>query len=114
MLDVISAYNFSRSAGAFGVPSFEKRFAELHKSMQAKSALGYVSDNPANNTQAQAEYYLTQYALAPVIIKASTEEPLVVANFHTNKPDQALLRAKHLTLVRDFGNDVFIFRNTTR
>ena len=91
MLDVISAYNFSRSAGAFGVPALKSASQTLHKSMQAKSALGYVSDNPANNTQAQAEFYLTQYALAPAIIKASTEEPLVVANFHTNQPDQALL-----------------------
>jgi hypothetical protein len=76
--------------------------------------LGYVSDNPANNAQSQAEFYLTQYALAPAIIKASTEEHFVVANFHTNTPNAAMLKAKHLMLVQDFGNDVFIYRNTTR
>jgi hypothetical protein len=76
--------------------------------------MGYVSDNPANNTQSQAEFYLTQYALAPAIVKATTEEHFVVANFHTNSPDPAMLRAKHLVLVQDFGNDVFIYRNITR
>ena len=114
MLDVISAYRFSFTAHAFGVPAFEKRFETLHQSLQAKTALGYVSDNAPNNTQAQAEFYLTQYALAPVIVKASTEEPIVVANFHNNQPDQKLLNAKHLAFVRDFGNDVFVFRNTTK
>lgn len=114
MLDVISAYNFSLTGRAFGVPAFEKRFETLHKSMQAKAALGYVSDNAPNNTQAQAEFYLTQYALAPAIVKLSTEEPIVVANFHTNQPDQKLLSAKHLAFVRDFGNDVFVYRNTTK
>ena len=82
--------------------------------MPPRSVLGYVSDNPANNTQSQAEFYLTQYALAPAIIKATTEEHFVVANFHNNAPDQAMLRAKHLVRDRDFGNDVFIYRNITR
>ena len=101
LLDVIAAYSFAQSSAAFGVPAFENRFEVLHKSMPSRSVLGYVSDNPANNTQSQAEFYLTQYALAPAIIKATTEEHFVVANFHNNAPDQAMLRAKHL--VRDRG-----------
>jgi hypothetical protein len=82
--------------------------------MHPRSVLGYVSDNPANNAQSQAEFYLTQYALAPAIVKATTEEHFVVANFHTNSPNAAMLRAKNLVLVQDFGNDVYIYRNTTR
>ena len=82
--------------------------------MPPRAVLGYVSDNPANDTQSQAEFYLTQYALAPAIVKATTEEHFVVANFHTSSPDAAMLRSKNLTLERDFGNDVFIYRNMTR
>ncbi len=114
LLDVIAAYSFARSSAAFGVPAFQDRFEALHKSMPPRSVLGYVSDNPANNTQSQAEFYLTQYVLAPAIIKATTDEHFVVANFHNNTPDQAMLRAKFLKLDRDFGNDVFIYRNITR
>jgi hypothetical protein len=114
LLDVITAYSYLKNTYAFGVPNFDSRFELLHKSMPPRSVLGYVSDNPANNAQSQAEFYLTQYALAPAIIKASTEEHFVVANFHTNSPNAAMLKAKHLMLVQDFGNDVFIYRNITR
>jgi accessory gene regulator protein AgrB len=114
LLDVITAYTYLRDTYAFGVPNFDSRFQTLRKSMPARSVVGYVSDNPANNTQSQAEFYLTQYALAPAIVKATTEEHFVVANFHTNSPDPAMLRAKRLVLVQDFGNDVFIYRNITR
>jgi hypothetical protein len=112
LLDVIGAY--TRSSDAFGVAAFEGRFEALHKSMSPRSVLGYVSDNPVNDTRSQAEFYLTQYTLAPAIVKASTEEHFVVGNFHTNAPDRAMLRAKNLELVQDFGNDVFIYRNTKR
>lgn len=112
LLDVISAYSQRSNGSAMTVATFESRFEVLHKSMPPRSVLGYVSDNPSNDTQSQAEFYLTQYALAPAIIKATTEEHFVVANFHTNSPNAAMLRARNLQLVQDFGNDVFIYRNT--
>jgi hypothetical protein len=114
LLDVITAYSYLRESNAFGVPNFDSRFEALHKSMPPRSVLGYVSDNPANDTQSQAEFYLTQYALAPAIIKATTEEHFVVANFHNNSPSAAMLKSKNLVLVQDFGNAVYIYRNTTR
>lgn len=114
LLDVITAYSYLNESHAFGVSNFDSRFEALRKSMPARSVLGYVSDNPANNTQSQAEFYLTQYALAPAIVKASTDEHFVLANFHSNAPNAAMLTAKHLVLVQDFGNDVYIYRNTTR
>lgn len=111
---MITAYSYLRESNAFGVPNFDSRFEALHKSMPPRSVLGYVSDNPANDTQSQAEFYLTQYALAPAIVKATTEEHFVVANFHSNSPNAAMLKAKNLVLVQDFGNAVYIYRNTTR
>lgn len=111
LLDVIFAYSIS--SDTFGVSAFEKRFQVLRKALPPGTELGYVSDNP-DNTQGKAEFYLTQYALVPALVKASTEEHFVVANFHSKTPDQALLRAKNLILMRDYGNDVFIYRNTTR
>jgi hypothetical protein len=62
----------------------------------------------------QGEFFLTQYTLVPAIVKSSTEEHLLVGNFHTNKPDAAKLRAKNLMLGNDFGHDVFLVLNTTR
>jgi hypothetical protein len=114
MLDVFTLYSLSERSNVFGVPAFEHRFEILHQSLGPHSVLGYVTDNPGSDTQAQAEFYLTQYALAPAIIKASTDEQFVVGNFHTNSPDRTKLQAKNLVFVKDFGNDVFLYRNTTR
>ena len=105
---------FSVRTEAYGVVAFEKRFQALRRSMPPRLVLGYISDNPANGTQSQAEFYLTQYTLAPAIVKATTDEHFVVANFHTHSPDPALIKAWHLALVQDFGNDVFLYRNLNR
>ena len=95
------------------VGNFDNRFALLHKSLKPGTVLGYISDNP-DDTEAQAEFYLTQYALAPAIISANTGERFVVANFHTNSPNQEKLRARRLVLMQDYGNDVFIYRNSSK
>jgi hypothetical protein len=113
LLDVAGAYARRLDSSGLGVPAFERRFEVLRKALPPRSVLGYVSDNP-NDTQAQAEFYLTQYALVPSFVKFSTEEHFVVANFHTNSPNRAMLQAKHLVLVQDFGNDIFIYQNINR
>jgi len=96
------------------VSNFDNRFAALHAALPPRSVLGYVSDNVGDDTEAKAEFYLTEYALAPAIVKATSEEHLVVANFHTLNQDPAKLRAKHLQRLQDFGSDVFLFTNTTK
>ena len=109
LLDIVSAYN--KSAENFGVTAFEARFEPLRKVLPPRAVVGYASDNPANDSAALAEFYLTQYTLAPSIVRASTDEPQVVGNFH-NTPDQAKLRARNLGAVHDFGNYVYLFRHS--
>jgi len=111
LLDVIPAY--SQSANAFGVGAFEKRFDNLRKAMPRRVTLGYLSDNPSENTQARAEFFLTQYVLAPAIIKAGPDEHFIVANLHTSA-EQAKLKVKNLVKLQDYGNDIYIYQNTTR
>jgi hypothetical protein len=112
LLDLI-AIN-SRGTENFGVAPFEERFDVFRKSMPPRSVFGYVSDNPPADVSSQGEFFLTQYTLVPAIVKSSTEEHFLVGNFHTNKPDAAMLRAKSLALMNDFGHDVFLVLNTTR
>ena len=112
LLDVVNGY--SNRAQTFGVDSFEDRFRELRKTLAPHSVVGYTSDNLDNDVAAQAEYYLTQYTLAPTIVDSTPNEPLVVVNFHNPQPDLAKLQAQHLTLVRDFGSGVLLCRNNTR
>ena len=108
LLDIVPAY--STREERFGVAAFENRFEPLRKALPQQAVVGYVSDNAANDPSALAEFYLTEYALVPAIVKASTDEPLVIGNFHTN-PDVAKLQAKRLVSVGAFGNFVFLYRS---
>jgi hypothetical protein len=112
LLDLIALH--SKGAENFGVAGYEERFEVFRKSVPPRSVLGYVSDNPPGGVSEGGEFYLTQYTLAPSIITNSAEQPLVVGNFHTNNPDPAKLSAKSLVLLKDFGHDVFLLRNTAR
>lgn len=112
LLDLIAVY--SRNTETFGVAAFENRYSEFRKTITPHSVFGYISDNPANDPSNLAEYYLTQYTLAPAIIKASSDEQLVVMNFHSNSPDRALLRSKHLAPIQAFGNGVLLCRRVAQ
>ena len=92
--------------GLARVTSFENRFDEFRKTVRPHSVYGYVSDNAPNDPSTLPEFYLTQYTLAPALVKSTAEEPLVIVNFHSGKPDYGLLRANKLALVRDLGNGV--------
>ena len=106
LLDVAGEY--SKSAVSFGVAQFENRFAELKKAIPPGTVLGYTSDNAPDDVNDQAEFYLTQYTLAPTIVTSSTLQRLVVANFHNPRPDPSVFQAKSLVPLRDFGNGVIL------
>jgi hypothetical protein len=107
-LDVLGTAN--HNTHAFGVPAFEDRFSEFRKTVQPHSVYGYVSDNAPNDPSAQAEFYLTQYTLAPAIIKPSADESLVILNYHSKDPDAKLLQTNHLRPVQSFGSGVLLCR----
>ena len=112
LLDLISVYSKNTS---FGVAGFENRFTEFRKTIKPHTELGYLSDNPPNEPSNQSEFNLTQYTLAPAIVLPSSDEPLVVMNYHSgNPPDPVMLRARHLVPIHDYGNGVLLCRNTLR
>jgi hypothetical protein len=56
-------------------------------------------------------YLLTQYALLPAIVLADIQGALVVGNFEaSDSRDSAATRG--LTLIRDFGDGVMLFRRS--
>ncbi len=113
LLDQVNV--LSKEVQGFGVAAFEKRFDLLRKDLPPHSVIGYVSDNPlADQVTSQGEFYLTQYTLVPTIVKPSTEEPLEVANFHNDKLNEEMLKAKHLVAVKNYGSYVYTYRNTTK
>lgn len=112
LLDLVSVY--TRNTATFGVASFEDRFSEFRKTLEPHTVLGYLSDNPVNDPSNQSEFNLTQYTLAPAIVKPSIDERLVVVNYHSGTPDLDALRARHLAPLRDFGKGVLLCRNEAR
>jgi hypothetical protein len=108
LLDVLGTATHAKQS--FGVAAFENRFAEIRKTIRPHTVYGYLSDNPPNDPSALAEFHLTQYVLAPAIIRPSTRENLVVVNYHSKQLNGRLLMDNHLVPYLDFGNGVAVVR----
>lgn len=109
LLDVAGAYTHT----SFGVDAFQNRFGDLTKAVNARTVFGYISDNRPDDPSDQAEFYLSQYTLAPTVLVTSVNQREVVANLHAANPDMNALRARNLVPVRNFGNGIFLCRNVT-
>jgi hypothetical protein len=84
----------------------DQRFAALKASLPTRGVVGYIGDPGA---LARGDYYLAEYALAPLVVDDSTNHRLVVGNF----PSSAAARSgpENLELVKDFGDGVLLFTN---
>ena len=87
----------------FGVAAFEDRFGDFPKTVPPHTVFGYLSDTPPGDLSSLAEYHLTQYELAPAIVRQSVRENQVIVNYHSQKLDPKLLQINHLKLLRVFG-----------
>jgi hypothetical protein len=83
----------------------DERFAALKSVLPSRGVVGYIGD-PGNS--GVADYYLAQYALAPLVIDRSKNHPLVIMNVSTvpPKPD-----TRGLEPVRNFGSGLVLFSN---
>ncbi len=81
--------NISASQSAAGEPvaEWERRFAPLKKIMPfTHGTVGYVSDSPVTgidyyNPNDQIEYTLTQYVMAPVVVRKGADHEWIIGNF---------------------------------
>ncbi len=78
------------------------RFAVVKADLPRRGVIGYIGESGNAGT---ADYYLAQYALAPLVIDRSTSHAQVIGSFPTSSPEIP----KDLQLVRDFGNGVLLF-----
>ncbi|HKT88569.1 MAG TPA: hypothetical protein VJQ59_09050 [Candidatus Sulfotelmatobacter sp.] len=82
----------------------DQRFASLKAVLPPRGVIGYIGEAGVAGT---ADYYLAQYALAPLVIDNSENHPLVIGNF----PDRPNEPAPNLKLVRNFGDGILLFSN---
>ena len=81
----------------------DKRFAAVKSHLPAQGVIGYVGET---GDSALPDYYLAQYALAPLVIDRSAHRTIVIGNFPGTKPSEI---PPDLKLLEDFGNGVLLF-----
>ena len=83
----------------------DQRFADVKAALPQQGIVGYIGDS-----NSPADYYLAQYALAPLVLDNSLNHSFIVGNFSTSPAPQNLPTA-HLHLLKDFGNGVLLYAN---
>jgi hypothetical protein len=60
------------------------------------------------------EYYLTQYALVPLVVRYAPDGDLVIGNFFDPDTAPALVRERGLVVLRDFGEGLLLLGRPAR
>ncbi|HKU26558.1 MAG TPA: hypothetical protein VJQ54_13870 [Candidatus Sulfotelmatobacter sp.] len=83
---------------------FDQRFAAVRSALPKRGVIGYIGQTENGLPQ----YYLAQFALAPLVVDHSPNHSIVIGNFSASLPKDV---PGNLELVRDFGSGVFLFVN---
>lgn len=81
----------------------DKRFAALKTELPSRGLVGYIGE-PGDS--ALPDYYLAQYALAPLVVDRGAQHSFVIGNFPHSQTTPVIAG---LTLSKDFGNGVLLF-----
>lgn len=96
-------------------PLPDVRLADMRQLLPKEGYAGYLSDAPPVNAltdlAAVKKFYLTQYALVPLVIRPGTQDEFIIANF--SDPHAAAIQMTGLTLVKDFGGGLMLLRKKT-
>lgn len=100
------------------VTLYEKRFEGLGKVLPPHAVVGYVSEiqtwSVLVDANAVKQYYLTQYALAPVIVVNNPNLELVVANFSNPNSVSELPMTRGFVVLEDFGDGVALLKREAK
>jgi hypothetical protein len=117
LLGSMNSYQVSRELAArypdaYGVAAAERRFEGALEILPPSAVVGYISDLPMSQNAGITAFLAAQYAVAPrglVPLDRSRTE-WVVGNFARAADFTALGAQSGLTMVRDFGNGVVVYR----
>ena len=88
----------------------ERRWSPVKGLLPPDAVVGYISD--ATEGTLGREYNLAQNVLAPLIVVCGADQKYVIGSFHGAVPDANSPAVRNLTLVKDFGNGVLVFKRT--
>lgn len=89
---------------------FDRGVSLVRPALPSSGVVGFYTDASTDVLRLQ-EYYLAQYALAPVVVANDLNHKLVVASL---RGPQSTIPDPNLELVRNFGNGIRLFRNRTK
>jgi len=84
------------------VARHERRLEELRGILPRRGVVGYVTDATDPNEETK-RYYMTQYALAPLVVVRGAGHGLVVGDFKNPSPE-----VEGLAVRRDFGGGLLL------
>jgi hypothetical protein len=102
------------NADVYKIGEQAARFQDLAAALPPAGIVGYVSDVPAGQTLASVLYSSAQYTLAPRLVTNQPVKPAaewVVGDFAKPLDVTQFGKTRGLTLVKDFGNGVVLYRN---
>jgi hypothetical protein len=98
----------------------EARIAQLLPLLPDSGEVGYVTtvgndrifaaERSFTNVEFVAQYVLTQYTLAPRIVRNRPDLPLVVGNFIDGPPAPGFLEKNGLIPLKDFGDGLVLYQ----
>jgi hypothetical protein len=83
----------------------DQRFAAIKLALPSSGVIGYVGENGESSLP---DYYLAQYALAPLVVDRSNQHKFVLGNFPSLQVPASL---PGLRKIEDFGNGVVLLSN---
>ncbi len=92
------------------VAGYEPRFAEIRTLLPPHGVVGYLSDR----MDAGREYYLTQFALAPLVVAPGPQYDLVIGNFFDPEAGAQIATHGGFVVIRDFGEGLMVLRRPGR
>lgn len=118
MFSVLDYYRTASdlSPDPYGVVAAQERFRDAAVLLPPGAVVGYLSDLPLENPRGSAAFLATQYALAPrILVELHTggeAASWVVGNYSRPVDSNEVTSRHNLTLVRDCGRGVILFRRT--
>ena len=100
--------------GIDGITQFEMRLWPLKSALRGQDAVGYLGDHSdPSNAEAQRNFQLTQYTLAPIMVTDKRLSRYVVSILPWSPLLDQESASQDLVLVKDCGNDVRLFTRRT-
>lgn len=80
----------------------DQRFAAVKLALPGRGIIGYVGENGESSLP---DYYLAQYALAPLVVDRSIQHKFVIGNFPSGEVPTSF---PGLRKIQDFGNGIVL------